>query len=188
MRTEEKWNNQFRKKCLAKFTPRIARDLEMIDVPSDLQTGECQSTFIYGDIESGKTIRASFMMLQEMKYLYLQGDISGKAESIIFVSFPDLFAEIRETFDNPKKHESEVMEKYLNAYLLVLDDFLTIRPTEWVMEILYRLINHRYEYMKKTIITSNLSLEELEIKLNDQRITSRINRMCVLEFKKRSNF
>jgi DNA replication protein DnaC len=188
MRTEEKWDNQFRKKCLSKFTPRIAFDLENIETPDDLSKGETQSTFIYGDIESGKTIRAAFMMLQEMKHLYVTGDESNKYESILFVSFPDLFAEIRETFDNPKKHEAVVMEKYLNAHLLVIDDFLTIRPTEWVMEILYRLINHRYEYMKKTIITSNLSLEELEKKLNDQRITSRINRMCVLEYKKRGKF
>jgi len=188
MRTEDKWNDQFRKKSLAKFTPRIAFDLERIDPPKDIQNTEIQSTFIYGDIESGKTIRAAFMMLQEMRNLYLAGDDSGKSESIIFVSFPDLFAEIRETFENPKKHEAEVMDKYLNAHLLVIDDFLTVRPTEWVMEILYRLINHRYEFMRKTIITSNLSLEELEIKLNDQRITSRINRMCVLEYKKRGKF
>jgi DNA replication protein DnaC len=48
---------------------------------------------------------------------------------------------------------------------------------------LYHLINHRYEYMKKTIITSNYTLEELEQRLNDQRITSRINRMCKIEEK-----
>jgi DNA replication protein DnaC len=115
-----------------------------------------------------------------MKYYYLH----GLSYLTLFVSFPELLAEIRDTYDNTEKRESEVMKKYLDANLLVLDDFLSTRPTDWVIDILYYLINHRFEYLKKTIITCNMSLEELEKRMGDQRITSRINLMCEIEEKK----
>jgi DNA replication protein DnaC len=89
-----------------------------------------------------------------------------------------MLAEIKDTYNNKGKTESEVMKKYLDVPFLVIDDFLTTRPTDWVMDVLYYLINHRYEYLLTTVITSNYTLEELEELLNDQRITSRIDRMC----------
>lgn len=181
MRTEERWNNHVKFQHLKKFTPRLQRDLTEIPTPKDLK-GEIKSTFIYGEIASGKTVRAAFIMMQELKNIYLN-NLEVNTEKILFVSFPEMFAELKDTFNDTTKKESEVMKKYLEAPFLVLDDFLTTRPTEWVMDILYYLINYRYEYMLKTIITCNLSLVELEKKLGDQRITSRINRSYLVEKK-----
>jgi len=59
---------------------------------------------------------------------------------------------------------------------LVLDDLGTCKLSEWMFEILYSLINYRYEYLKTTIITSNYSIEQLAELWNDDRITSRIVR------------
>lgn len=180
MRTEENWEQNFEEKKSQIFPPRIQQDLKTFgtDKPVIGTEGSVDSMFIYGKIKTGKTILAAQMGMEEMKRIYLHNiPIEGE---IIFVSFPEMLAEIKSTFNNPNKRESEVMDKYINAHLLILDDFLTSRPTEWVMDVLYYLINHRYEYLKKTIITSNLSLPELEEKLQDQRIISRIDRMCVL--------
>ena len=181
MRTEQQFNEVWFDECIKRFTPRIQTQLKNLPFPEDLY-GEVESAFIYGSVSTGKTIRAAFMMLQEMKNCYLRSE----SHSVYFVSFPELFAEIKETFNNMEKRESEVLKRYLNVNLLVIDDFLSCRPTEWVMDTLYYLINHRYEYMKKTIITSNYSLQELEKRMNDQRITSRINAMCIIEEKKRT--
>jgi DNA replication protein DnaC len=179
MRTEQRWIESFQSKYIKEtFTPRIAYDLEKLNLQFLPQ--ESKSTFIYGKIQTGKTIRAACLMVQQAKYCYLNEIERG---THIFVSFPEMLAEIRETFNNPKKLEHEVMGKYLNADLLTIDDFLTSRPTEWVLDILYWLINHRYENLLKTIITSNISLDEIEERMNDQRITSRINRMCDIELK-----
>jgi DNA replication protein DnaC len=181
MRTEESWNTQWKLKMIrSKFTPRLANDL--LKLPMPIFDDFIDSTFIFGEIQSGKTVRAAQMMLMELQAIYL-GDETAEVGSCIFVSFPDLLAEIRATYGKNDKSEKEVMDKYMNAHLLLLDDFMTTRPSDWVIDILYHLINHRYEYMKKTIITSNLSLEDLEEKLGDQRITSRINRMCAIEHK-----
>jgi DNA replication protein DnaC len=184
MRTDETWERKVKPLCLEIFPPRIKHDLETVPFPKDLMEGEAVSTFIYGGINTGKTVRASFMIMQEVKFHYLHPELKIiPFKDIHFVSFPELFAEIKSTFNNPNKREEDVMRKYLDSHLILLDDFLTTRPTDWVMDILYYLINHRYDYMKKTIITCNCSLEQLEKKLGDQRITSRINRMCEIEEK-----
>lgn len=178
MRNNTNWEKLFPKYIKDKFPPRIQEDLFRFPIPTNLKELEKKSVFIYGGVEAGKTILASQMMLNEMKRLYIN-EIAGCHSTTIFVSFPEMLYEIKKSFDVNKKDES-MMDKYLNAHCLVLDDFLSARPTDWVLELLYHLINHRYEYKKQTIITCNFSLEQLETLLQDQRIVSRIARSYVL--------
>jgi DNA replication protein DnaC len=183
MRTEEKWS-QFRKNYLSKFPPRLQEDLERFPPIKKIPV-PVQSTYIFGSVETGKTIRAAHMMLAELKYIYLN-EIPNVHNKTFFVNFPVFLQQIKQTYNKQGESEREVLEKYTQAHLLVLDDFLTVRPTDWAIDILYYLINYRYEYKKKTIITSNYSLKEAEDILQDQRITSRINRICKIEEKELS--
>ena len=179
MRTIENWKENYELGFIeSTFPPRIARDLLTLNL-KELPDKEIESMFIYGKIKTGKTIRAAQMLVHEKMNIY----INNLPDTTLFVSFTELFAEIRNTYSKSESNEQQVIDKYLNTDILVIDDFLTSRPTDWVIEILYRLINYRYEHLKKTIITSNLSLEEIENVLQDQRITSRIDRMCVIEEK-----
>jgi DNA replication protein DnaC len=54
--------------------------------------------------------------------------------------------------------------------LLILDDLGTQNPTPWTGEKLFQLINHRYNNHLDTIITTNLSLDDME-----NRISSRLH-------------
>lgn len=173
MRTEAKWNETFRENAIRTFfTPRITHDLMLYTDEPALEPG---SYFIFGEIATGKTILASKLMLKEIKNAYLE----QRMIKPVFVSFPKLLMELRSTYD-PKHNVSEsvIMNQYLECDFLVIDDFMAAKPTDWVIDIMYHLINHRYEYMKTTVITSNKDLPELEKLLSDQRITSRIDRMC----------
>lgn len=176
MRTIERWNNLIRSYTIKKlFTPRISSILlEDSNPPDNLYTEG--SAYIYGPQLTGKTIYASYILLEEEKNLYL----AGKKKSCIFVSVPDLFQEIKSTFNNPDKSEEEILNKYRDAHLLVMDDFGTVKTSDWVLQVLYMIVNHRYEYQKKTIYTSNLSLNEAAELLGDDRITSRIERDCYM--------
>ncbi len=88
------------------------------------------------------------MLLEEAKQIYLDGG----TEQLVFISTPELFSEIKSTYDtNSLACEREVLEHYQRAHLLVLDDFGTIKPTDWVLQTLYLIINYRYENLKKTI-------------------------------------
>lgn len=175
MRTEERWTNTFRETVIkGYFSPRIQRDL--LTLPNMLNEEIIESTYIYGRTGTGKTILAAQMMLQEMKNQYLEkpGAVSG----FEFVNFADMLANIRYTYNSQGTTEKEKLQIYMNCGLLVIDDFGSSRTTDWVMDILYQIINARYENLGKTIITCNHSLDQLEIRLADQRITSRIDRMC----------
>lgn len=173
MRTEAKWNETFREQAVKTFfPPRIINDLMKFTNKPNIPAG---SYFIFGEIATGKTILASKLMLEEIKQSYLDETTLRP----VFVSFPTLLMELRSAYDpKHKTSESILMEKYLECDVLVIDDFMASRPTDWVIDVMYHLINHRYEYLKTTIITSNKDLPDLEKLLGDQRITSRIDRMC----------
>lgn len=171
MRTEKNWNS-IKWRYLPKFPLRVQKDLQQFENPKTSMVED--SIFIYGEVRTGKTILAAQYMMNELKDIYLNA-YPDKHNRTIFVSFPDMLANIKKTFNSPDRTE-DVMNVYMDAHMLVLDDFITTRPTDWVIEIIYHLINYRYENMKKTIITSNFSLDQLENILQDQRITSRIER------------
>lgn len=96
-----------------------------------------------------------------------------------FVTVPDLLARIKATFGNG--HNEETQEELINlvrsADLLVLDDMGVEKPTDWVREQLYIILDSRYEDLKPTIITTNCSLEEMEERIG-ARTVSRIIEMC----------
>jgi predicted ATPase len=66
-----------------------------------------------------------------------------------------------------------------NARILVLDELGAEPVTDFTLSILYNVINARYNHPHRcrTIITSNVDLNELAERTND-RIPSRLNEMC----------
>lgn len=78
-----------------------------------------------------------------------------------FVDFTSLIHQIQSTFD-PSSPESkhEVLDPVVGADVLVLDELGAQKPTPWVQDILYLVINTRYTRRLPTIFTSNYRLEE----------------------------
>lgn len=101
----------------------------------------------------------------------------------VLATAPDLFAAIRQTFSANKDKQNidsateKLFENVKASELLVLDDLGAEKAGEWTREVLYRLINARYENMLPTIITTNCSEKELEEKIGG-RTWSRICEMC----------
>jgi len=173
MRTVELWKEKILPiKIKARFPIRIQEDLLRIPFP-DLPE-KTEGCFIYAPVGYGKTINAAFMLLQEEKRMYLEA-IPGHCH---FISTLDIFNEIKSTFDGSgEKTEQEIIKFYRECPFLVLDDFGTRKPTDWIYDILYLIINYRYEWMLPTIFTSNLNLNEIAKIYGDERLTSRIERM-----------
>ena len=106
---------------------------------------------------------------------------------LVFETVPTLLYKLRCTM-SPKRREDieeeddqpteqSLMERYLAAEVLILDDLGVERVTEWAQERLYMLIGHRHDEGLTTIFTSNLSLEDVAAKLGE-RTTWRILEMC----------
>lgn len=93
-----------------------------------------------------------------------------------YYSVPELLIEIRGTFDTKESLE-EFLGRFDRYEYLILDDLGVEKISEWVLEILYIIINRRYNNMQKVIITSNKSIKEISQALGD-RIASRLTEMC----------
>lgn len=180
------WNIRCRELYLKKFPPRIQAG---IIVANKLDIKNVESTYIHGRVGSGKTTLAAFMALCERKQTFLnhQNGINGE---FIFIAVPELLLEFRATYNEKTSEVTEcnVLDKYTKIHLLVLDDLGVEKTTDWSFQMLYILINRRYEDMSKTIITSNLNLKELSEKLGDDRITGRIQQMCQIIKMENKNF
>ena len=95
-----------------------------------------------------------------------------------FGSFVDLLGDIKSTWNKEsEQNEDDMIRSLLEIDLLVLDDIGKEKSGEWSNSILYRVINRRYENYKATIITSNLTVKELEKEIGDATV-SRIIEMC----------
>lgn len=96
--------------------------------------------------------------------------------TVLYISCPDFLQEIRETIYRKNNLNNDRFSLAKTVQLLVLDDIGAEKPSEWVRETLFVLINYRYEHQLCTLFTTNCRLEELEERLGG-RITSRIAEM-----------
>jgi DNA replication protein DnaC len=87
---------------------------------------------------------------------------------------PSLFAALRPREGTDSDGE---YRKIAAVPLLLLDDLGAAKGSEWTEEILYRLINDRYEAMLPGLFTSNLLPGQLRSVLGD-RVASRLAEMC----------
>lgn len=101
----------------------------------------------------------------------------------LFLPAIELFLEIKQSWrdEEHRRAESEVMilDKYSRVPLLVIDDLGAERISEWSRNVIYLLIDRRYRDMKQTIITSNLTHDQLAEQFDD-RIASRICEMGIV--------
>lgn len=96
----------------------------------------------------------------------------------LFISCPELLFELREAINNRGRNKKlDLLNIAKDVAFLVLDDIGAEKPSEWVRETLFVLINHRYEFKYPTVFTTNCSLAQLEKQLGN-RISSRIVEMC----------
>lgn len=97
---------------------------------------------------------------------------------VLFVVVPDLLDEIKGTYNQGSRYtELELLDAARGVEVLILDDLGAHNYTPWTVNKLYSILNYRLNEQLPTIITTNLSLEELEEYLGE-RTTSRIIQMC----------
>ena len=121
--------------------------------------------FFYGTVGTGK----SFLSGCVAKELIESG------HSVIYFSATGLFDLLsKNSFDY--KNKDELRDTYADLYqcdLLIIDDLGTELTNQFVTSQLFALLNERHMGKKATIISTNLSLEELRNRYSD-RIFSRI--------------
>lgn len=81
---------------------------------------------------------------------------ADKPGTLLFSNFQDLIQAIHASFSSDESpSKSEILQPLLDADLLVVDELGSQTPSSFVREILYYLINTRYNTQKSTIFTTN---------------------------------
>lgn len=90
------------------------------------------------------------------------------------------FAEIMNDLMGSMSGRNDYISRLCAASLLVIDDFGVERNTEYAMEQVYSVIDARYRSRKPLIITTNMTLSELQnpSDIMHSRIYDRILEMC----------
>jgi DNA replication protein DnaC len=100
----------------------------------------------------------------------------AQAKPVLFVVVPDLLDHLRSTFSPDSKISyDEFSEKLKGTPLLILDDFGEQSATPWAQEKLYQLINYRYNARLPMVVTTCLSLDEIETRISSRMVDPRIS-------------
>jgi DNA replication protein DnaC len=149
------------------------------DIGANLDAG--RGLWLTGGFGTGKTALAMIVSKAAID--------SGR--SVAIYSCPRLLGVIRESIDPPSRGARrdggqaggggvlDFLDRLTDADLLHIDDLGAEHRTEWVLEQLYTIINARYQDERSTLITSNLSRDELADQLGE-RIVSRLEGSCEL--------
>lgn len=121
--------------------------------------------FFYGTVGTGKSFLSSCVAAELIK----QGKL------VIYFSALQLFEVLsRYNFDKSSAEASSgIYEDIYDCDLLIIDDLGTELTNAFVSSQLFACLNNRHLRKKSTIITTNLSLEEMSARYSD-RIFSRI--------------
>lgn len=136
-----------------------------------------QGLLLYGDVGTGKTHLACCIgnyLMESCRPVFATSLVKILSQAKSFRSEDDEEAYIR---------------KMNNADLLILDDLGAERSTDYALEIVYNIIDSRYRTSMPMIVTTNLSLEEMQnaTDIRYSRIYDRVLETCYpVEFVGRS--
>jgi DNA replication protein DnaC len=75
----------------------------------------------------------------------------------LYVNFLELVQALQLSFDGGGKTREEIMTPVIEADVVVLDELGAGKLTQWVMDLLYHVVNARYMHLRLTLVTTNFS-------------------------------
>lgn len=132
--------------------------------------------YLHGDVGTGKTHAACALSIARCQGVvsipyddsvgYRDYSRHARSFSVLFHSVPSLLLRIKNSFrDGSHESEYSIVDEAVNVGVLVLDDLSAEKSSEWSVQILYAILNGRYNEMRETIITSNRPLSKLGVSL-----------------------
>jgi len=102
--------------------------------------------------------------------------VAEKGFSVVYDMAGSIFSKFEDAkfnkSDNPEETRDEI-KRYLECDLLILDDLGTEMITEFTKSVLYEVVNTRLISAKKTIVSSNMTIDEMRQRYTEQ-IMSRL--------------
>ncbi len=90
----------------------------------------------------------------------------AQGKPALFIVVPDLLDHLRSAFSPESKISyDEFFERIKQCPLLILDDYGEQSATAWARDKLYQLINYRYNALLPMVVTTCLSLDDIETRI-----------------------
>jgi DNA replication protein DnaC len=123
-----------------------------------------RSMMLLGTVGTGKTHLAAAMLQQAIRNFGESGLIGR------YVTAGGIIRSVKETFGARNKTESDVYAELLKPHLLVIDEVGVQHGTDFERQVLFEVINGRYERMSPTVVVSNLGVPELRQCMGDRAV------------------
>ena len=129
----------------------------------DLVLREGRSAIFLGNVGTGKTHLAVGIALSIML----------QQRSALFVTVQRLIRRVKDSWHTKEETESQVVDVFASPDLLVLDEVGVQFGSEFEKQVLFDVLNTRYENRKPSILLSNIPKEQLSDYLGE-RVTDRL--------------
>jgi DNA replication protein DnaC len=111
-----------------------------------------------------------------LAYLISQYALAA-GRSVAIYTGPRLLDEIRRTYgDDESGSTLDLIDRLTSVELLHIEDLAVARPTDWVLEQLYNIINGRYENQRSIVFTCDLTGDDQDAKVEPERLAAHITR------------
>ena len=108
-----------------------------------------------------------------------------KGSSVIAMTMIDLLLKLKSSYNSGEENEEKILKIYEDCSLLIIDDLGKEKLTEWALQMVYAIIDRRYNALKPIIVTTNYNAEELVSKFTingdsstGKAVVDRLFEMC----------
>ena len=123
-----------------------------------------RSAMLLGTVGTGKTHMGA-AMLQAIVRKHAHDGLQG-----LYATAGSIIRDVKATFGNRGRTEADVYADLIRPDLLVIDEDGVQHGTDFERQVLFEVINGRYEKIRPTIVVSNLGVTELRQCLGDRAV------------------
>jgi DNA replication protein DnaC len=126
---------------------------------------EANSLLLCGQVGAGKTHLGAACSMQLM----------GRGIPVVYMGYRDEMTSLKSKIIDEKAY-SDTVNRFKTAKVLFIDDFIKGKTTESDVNIVYEIVNYRYNNHLPMIVSTEKLLEDLIV--FDEAIGSRLIEMC----------